>query len=215
MSTEKVKVWDTPFLQMSQNTMMLNYVLDGAFNEDVEVRADVSRVFKSRHTPIEDRHIPRYIHFDLKDLPQKKRDNLPDFFEIGGGLTVISGKFYDLLQQFEMGKTQFFRVPLYEYGQTTLRPGDWYLINVTEKKQAIVPEESTGFERSEDNSVMVPEFDSDKPVISSAAARDGVDLWVDTRVRKRFYFSDRLKQAIKEHKIRGRSFRLRPCKMVA
>ena len=161
-------------------------------------------------------HSPEYIYFNVYDLPERKKAALPDMFEITGGLIVISQRFHDLLQDFDLGKTQLFEVPLYENNQKDRRPGTYYILHIGEQKSSFLPDESTGIRAHGSGDTL--NWDSyageDKLALSRDAALAGVDLWMEAKMGDRIFFSDRLKSAIKNHKIKAASLKMRPCKLV-
>ena len=170
-----------------------------------------------RHDPAERDQAPDYIFFNLSGLREDYKRKLPDIFTITGGLIVISERFADLLRGFELGQTRLFEVPLFERDQKTPRPGRWFILHIAAKKSAFVPEASSGVKEKDHAPPGLWEPDrlvKTDVVAVRASAAEGEDLWVDTHYSWRIFFSDRLRQAIKEAGIKGSNFVLRPCIVV-
>lgn len=207
MSNTKPKVWDTPFIQKPNNMSKVTYSTSWDIMDYLnDYQAQVL-------TPRE--HAPDYLYFEYYNLSEKQKISLPDMFKITGGFIVISERFHELLQEFDLGQTQFFEVPLYEYNQKNQRPGRWFILHIAEHKEALVPEECTGlitFVKGGDK--WLSNFGDDTVAVLKNVALAGVDLWMDPRLNERIFLSDRLKIAIKDHKIKATSMKMKPTKLI-
>ena len=208
MPATKPKVWDTNFISHSQNSTRIDY-------QSTWDKMDYLNDYEMQ-IPTPRNHAPDFLHFNVYDLPERKKAALPDMFKVINGLIVVSQRFCDLLQDFDLGKTRLFEVPLYEYNQKDRRPGTYYILHIGEQKTSFLPDESTGLESlgSGETLVWMSDVDEDKLALSKDAALTGVDLWMEAKMRSRIFFSDRLKMAIKDHKITASSLKMRPCKLI-
>jgi len=164
-----------------------------------------------RHEPISPEKAPQSLYLAAKYTEQDIK-KLPDAFTITGGILTISPAFHALLQQFDLGPTQFFDVPLYEYDRTTLRPERYFVMQVNAVKDAVVPEESTSI-KPWDGIYRPLDFSQGEFTVSSAAL-EGPDLWWDVKIRNRLFFSDRLKRAIKDNRIHASVWGWKKCRIL-
>ncbi|MBT8477077.1 MAG: hypothetical protein KJO78_16570, partial [Alphaproteobacteria bacterium] len=155
---------------------------------------------------------PISVHLLGKDLNDSDIQKIPDAFRGVGRVLIISPAFHDLLQQFDLGPTQFFDVPLYEYDRTTLRPERYFVMQVNAVKDAVVPEESTGIKPWDDEYLPL-DFSQGEFAVSPAAV-EGPDLWWDNSIIERLFFSDRLKRAIKDNRIHASVWGWKKCRII-
>ena len=210
MTDTKLKIWNTPFIQKTQNSRKIDY---SSGWDLIDYLDDYQRQILTPRS-----HVPDYLYFNVYNLPKKKKESLLDMFKVQDGLIVISERLYDLLQQFDTGGTQFFEVPLFEYNQKDRRPGIYYILHIAEHKRALVPDASEELvlrgtnERYGD--VWYNGLLTDKIAVSAGVAGTGVDLWMDPNMNDRIFFSDRLKAAFKEAEIKASALKFLPCKVV-
>lgn len=109
---------------------------------------------------------------------------------------------------------------MYQHDRVTQIDREYFCLNFGETKAAFEPHESpktciasplpnpepTGFWR-----VFMAEKDRDVAVHGSAL--EGVDLWVDSRLKEAFFLSDPLAKGLKAEKL-TRRFKLRKCRLV-
>ncbi|NSX54331.1 hypothetical protein [Parasulfitobacter algicola] len=136
MTNTKAKIWNTTFIMKTENSRHINYHSD----REILAYADEYQDF----IKVERNQAPEYLYFDLYDLKEKYKNSLPDIFKVQDAVIVISQKLHDLLQNFDLGETLLFEIPLYEYNQKDRRPGTYYILHIVEKKTAFVPEASKG-----------------------------------------------------------------------
>lgn len=157
---------------------------------------------------------PDYMYHTYKDSAEP-HFKWKDVFIGGGGLIVISGAMFDLLQGFNLGATRLQNVPLRKHDQTTPVEDRWYFLHIRENRNCLVPEQSTGVEasRSADRWRVNSEAKYQLSIDPTAAA--DLDLWRDSRARSVVFFSHRLKQAFTAEGLAikgGNDFR--PCRVV-
>lgn len=143
--------------------------------------------------------------------PERKNNHLPDFFGILGGFDMVSERFKELLEQFDIGETRFIPATIYEKNRKAPVPGRFYYLNVVSQKRAVDVEASNGafIVGKYRTSTASSKFNLAKIVID-ASALEGADLWMDPQVHEGYYFSDRLKRAIQAAKIKCRGNRNMP-----
>ncbi|WP_141117993.1 imm11 family protein [Leisingera sp. JC1] len=206
------KIWESQLLSSPGNIKSLDFFFPGA---DLKWRVAFQRRYAYGIEPeINTDEYPAYIFFALRDLSSKKKDNLPDLFMGHQGLVIVSGTMHDLLRTFNMGRTRFHEVPLYEYDQKTLRPRRWYFMHIREDRRTLVAEESTGLEPARTGKVWFPSMAGDHEIALDPETAGELDLWLDRSVSSRVFFSDRLKKAIKSSGLSTRWLGFRPCKIV-
>jgi hypothetical protein len=138
----------------------------------------------------------------------------PPHFSLPGGNPIVSDEVKQVMQQFDLGQTSFYPTTLYKHDRKTPVEGSYYCINFGETKTCCMPEESQRTKKFDALFWTIKQFAEDGDVAVNASALQGVDLWVDTRIRKSLFFSDRLARALKAAKL-TRTFGLRKCRVVA
>ncbi len=132
---------------------------------------------------------------------------------------------HDLLQQFDMSGNGLIELPFFEYDGVTPRPERFWLLVPAADKPALDVENSSigpaaciedGAYRRLPNLLTQHETTGRYPFNVATAERgegqialysdvlDGADMWCDRRIYDLVFFSDRLKRAIKENKIKAR-----------
>ncbi|MGB7244994.1 MAG: DUF1629 domain-containing protein [Sulfitobacter sp.] len=211
MTDEKLKIWNTMFIQKTRNMRRITYKTEWSAIDYLDDYV--------KQIPTPRSHAPDYMYFNVYNLPEKKKNALGDMFKIRDGLIIISERMYALLQQFDTGATLFFEIPLFEYNQTDRRPGTYYILHIAEQKQALVPEESEEIKlrgtNAQQGDIWYNDYNTGKIAVSAKSAAAGADLWMDTNFRERIFVSDRLKVAIKEAGIKASALTFLPCKVIA
>lgn len=144
------------------------------------------------------------IRLEFKDEVATISTSIRDVFIILNGYLVVSSAFRDVLIRFDLGSTQLFEVPIFlSDGVTPSGHRSHYLLHVTETRPTLISEQSKNIRRGVRPGETEPPPSArwkdtyepdDLAVLASSAA--GVDLWADTILQRRLFFSDRLKQAI-------------------
>jgi hypothetical protein len=213
MASELPKIWNTTFPEETSNSRSIDFHLPEG---GVQSEAELSRAFLYPDgKPLSPRLVPDYIYFSLKDLSESYRANTPDWFRIAGGLDVISERFRDLLAEFDLGTTEFFEVPLYEFDQTGRRPGRWFIFHICETKDTLVAEQSTGLKQRGMTAGLWRSHVGEDVLAARASAASGADLWIDLHMLGRIFLSDRLRTALKSAGIKVLKMPLRPCIVVS
>ncbi len=163
----------------------------------------------ARHDPIEPQDAPSAFR-----MPQgsKIKASRRDAFLTVGRLVLVSPKLRDVLIDFDMGKNQFFEVPVHHASR--LNYPNHFILNVIEKKNSFLPEHSIGyragitisFEGDDSVQTFDGKYDSDVPVLSPKAT-EGVDMWCEAAIWNRIFFSERLKNAVEVEDLGRTSFR--------
>jgi hypothetical protein len=172
-----------------------------------------------RFQPVEHSAAPAQLYLKSSPSRDKLRKTQPDIFVVAGGLLVVSERFHDVLQQFDLGKTQLFEVPLYALNKTDRLPNRLFLLHIAETKHVIDLENSASVVgRSEYSPELyaLGELTSFGITVFASVGTEGPDLWVDERTAgyKLMFFSDPLCKAIKAAKIKAYGFSLRECTVV-
>ncbi|MEM7743772.1 MAG: hypothetical protein AAF409_08685 [Pseudomonadota bacterium] len=184
--------------------------LDGELrNSDV-----VYKTYYFRWQPEPNGNIIQSLRFDKGY--SKISPSMIDAFTIAGNFLVISAKFRELLQQFNLGSTLLNEVPIYRSNGKSLSAYPAYcVLHVTETKSALVPEESESIKQfvfageTEPRPTTPWSEDGIEDMLAVRAhAAEGVDLWADEMMDRRLFFSDRLKRAVDDAGIKCR--RLKP-----
>ncbi|MEM9046156.1 MAG: DUF1629 domain-containing protein [Pseudomonadota bacterium] len=146
-----------------------------------------------------------------------------DAFIITGGLIVISPCFRDVRTAFDLGQTQLFGVPIYQDEAGTPSPyPSHYLLHLMELRDCLVPEASENVQKflawgatePEPDAPWVPVYDEDKLALRAGSVH-GVDLWADPNLRRRLFFSDRLKRALDAAELTPKGWKLVEAKLVS
>ncbi len=168
--------------------------------------------------PLEVNEVPDKMFLKVSFLTEKEKMAFGDVFRISGGLTIISERFANLLKDFDLGATQLFEIPLFDYDQETQRPGKYYLLNVAETKPCFIPEQSRHAVPGKYTAVGTWRLWGIDEVAVLSTAQDGADMWADPVLKEVIFMSDRLVKAIKAAKLTPdvsySSEILAPCKIV-
>lgn len=103
-----------------------------------------------------------------------------------------------------------------QYDRKTPVEGTYYCLNFGNTTTAFLPEMSECINRPYDHSdiwSLKGKIDEGAVAVSANALK-GPDIWIDTRMVRAFFLSDRLVQALKAAKL-TRSFGLRRCRVVS
>lgn len=139
---------------------------------------------------------PRELYAEYGD---RTIGSVPDFFE-GSGYWIASERVTDVFQNFDMGKTRFFEIAIFEHDRSTRIGERFFIVSFGETKETVVPSDSPTLNRER--------YTNDvKWTLPSTLARDelaflpsaslGVDLWMDPAVSRAIFMSDQLVAALK------------------
>lgn len=137
------------------------------------------------------------LDFDYNNMPNKN----DIFFRITNGYLIMTEKLYNVISQFNLGKTHFSQVYIYDI-ETKERLSDvpYYFINIAEKRNYLDVESSKGLGVSMYNPQLKQRFigiseDDDIKLFHTCIEND-VDLWHEPILLKSLFFSDRLANAL-------------------
>lgn len=146
-----------------------------------------------------------YLPIKLFKEPDINYSNLPKkddvMFIITNGYLIFSKKLYDIISQFNLGKTHFSQVYIYDI-ETKEQLSDipYYFINIAEKFEFLNSNESKGIRASryspEEPLRYMWGAEDDDIVLSESAKNTEMDLWHDPKLRNSLFFSDRLAKAL-------------------
>ena len=144
------------------------------------------------------------------------------------GTILISQSMKGLLEQFDLGESQIFELPLYDASKvypggrvdadrTKTDPRRWFLLHILEKRDALLPEFCVGLHNSTAklpdkpphwsiNHDVPPELTIDPDAVGAG------DLWRDPKASQFLFFSDALKREIKAQKMKARLLSFKRCK---
>lgn len=148
---------------------------------------------------------PSLIRTDYKLDTDRK--TLADVFVVQARTTIVSSRFRDVLLQFDVGNTRFYEATI-EKRNGDLFEGSWFVMNDTERKDALIPERSNvrPFSHVSLGSTHVKVGINKPDYTVSSIANDGVDMWREARLRDGVFFSDQLAEAFKAAKVKPPNF---------
>lgn len=151
---------------------------------------------------------PKEMYAEYKDKKEKKQ---PDLFNAGGTWTVSSAC-AAVLRQFDLGEGNLYPVKLFQHDRTTPVEGEYFCLNFGAQKTAVLTEQSPRIDKPYENydSWQPPGAMQDKDIAVSASALHSPDIWMDPQMRRAFFVSDPLAQALRAAKV-SRPFKLRKC----
>jgi len=153
-------------------------------------------------------HFPKEIFAEYPDKKEKKQADLV----LAAGAVVVSAACADILRQFDLGHSSLYPIKLFQYDRKTPVEGEYFCLNIGERKDAFLREYSQKvIEYGIGGFRMWPDLQDDDVAVS-ATARNGADLWVSPPLKRIFFLSDRLTQALRAAKM-GRVFGFRACRI--
>ena len=155
-----------------------------------------------------------FKHIAKWDLSLKGHSKtLPDVF-MCNGFTVLTGKAKDIFVLHDTGCATFHQLTLYEADGATLFSDNLFLLNLGDRKDALVPDESLKLRNAfvAGGTKVLPYADqrADDDVVLTHAALAGADIWTDPMIFNAVFFSDRLRAALRRARI-DQAFKLTRC----
>jgi hypothetical protein len=146
--------------------------------------------------------------------PDAKVGRLPPIFEGGGGL-IVSDAVVEVLKRFDLGRTAFPPVDIFEHDRKTPVAGTWFFLDIAEQKKALLPERSEKLKRSTRAGVIWSTLliDGDDQIAVRATALTGPDLWIDPAVYTGVFLNGALVEALRAGKF-TRQIELKRCRVV-
>ncbi len=121
-----------------------------------------------------------------------------DFFK-GASHWIVSGRFADLLRQFEMGDAHLYPVKFLQADRQTPVKGQWFCLNFGNVKKALVPGDLEGLDkpsrRTEKYLILGAK---DMELRFSQQANDGAAIWIDPTLMLVVCLSGALGDAMRE-----------------
>jgi len=193
---------------------MMDSSLIKGFKTDIEeVNLHLTADAQTRQDRAEPLPAERYPQVMTRNRDQKI-GRLPDFCNAGAFWT-LSGAFADVLRQFNLGQTRLYPVQVFQFDRKTPVEGEYFTLAFGETKDTLLPEVSR-LRRPSYSSPDALEWKliiggyKDGDVVLAPAALDGVDLWMESKLRSAFLLSDALVTALKAAKL-TRRLSLRRC----
>ena len=145
--------------------------------------------------PMPKERFPKEMYIDSES---DEITSVPDIFT--SGFWVVSARFAAVLRRFDLGKTALYPVKLFQHDRKTPFEGEYFTLAFGEKKDTFVPGESPEamkFPFTKKNLWVASLGREDNGLALSDDALQGVDLWMEKKIRHCFFISDRLVQALK------------------
>lgn len=146
-----------------------------------------------------------HLPIKLFKEPDINYSNLPKeneiFFIITNGYLIITEKLYDIISQFNLGKTHFSQVYIYDI-ETKEQLSDipYYFVNIAEKFEFLDVENSQQISVNQyfpqQRKRWIDEPKDDDIILLESAKNIEIDLWHDPLLNKSLFFSDRLAKAL-------------------
>jgi hypothetical protein len=144
--------------------------------------------------------------------PDKREKKQSDFFRSGGAL-IVSSACADILRQFDLGQSSLYPIRLFQHDRKTPVEGDYFCLNIGERKEAFLPEDSLRVKILGNEQMKMRPNLLDDEIAVSLAALEGPDLWANPPLTRVFFLSDRPTQALRAAKM-SRVFGFRTCRVV-
>ncbi|MDN3720816.1 hypothetical protein QW131_20240 [Roseibium salinum] len=117
------------------------------------------------------------------------------------GVVVVSAKCADILRQFDLGKSSLYPIRLFQYDRKTSVEGEYFSLNVGERKDAFLPSETLNLDVFDSGKMRMAPNLHDDDIALGPTALEGPDLWVNPPLINMFFLSDRLTQALRAAKM--------------
>lgn len=125
-------------------------------------------------------------------------------FMVMDQLIFINEKSAEILKQYNLGNTDIIKLAPYDAvsGDRIKCECSFYLLNIAETNEYCDLEKSENIyffkptKKMEGIPTESPDIIEDGFIIDSAVLESGLDLWADSRLRRSFFISDRLKKAL-------------------
>ena len=225
---EEPKIW----WALPSSAYVKRFYISPYFSDvDLEVErhedmGKMERILRS-YQPIPPELTPDELRWYKRPVTEKDK-NLPDAFKGQAGAPVISEAMYDLLSTFDLGSSKCFELPLYELkasgraGRTEADrskkdPRRWFLLHVTETKDALRPDQCvdlTPFYPEQHGRYEV--FGNQNPTIAldREIALDGPPIRRDPKLLNVYFFADAVKRTMAAKGLRTPAFKFKPCLLV-
>lgn len=141
--------------------------------------------------------------------PWKFKETIQPYMH--AGYQFVRADAAEILRQHDLGRGALYPCAFYEHDKTRLVTDQVFCLNYGTAKDTVVVEKSKvkPFDGSPYYQPPIAPLKGDEVVVRRSAL-EGPDLWVDPRMDRCFFISDRLAKALQAAKM-GRAFRLYPC----
>ncbi|MEM8791101.1 MAG: DUF1629 domain-containing protein [Pseudomonadota bacterium] len=188
-------IWCSDFMATTTYAKQIDYELTDNSNAS---RYEGSNAYKAGQQ-LDAAHVPLRIFWKHKRI-MPSRPKLGDVFWITNAKVIVSEAFKTVLEGFNLGRTRFFEVPLFDDGEQ-VADRKFFVLNVAEVAEVGVPEETSGAILGASGRYMIPGIKGRK-IAANPAAMGQLDLVHDINFGSLIFFSDRLAKAIKAAKIK-------------
>ena len=189
-------IWCIDFMMPGKKAKLIKYDFP---NNDEETRYQASNANREGQV-LRPEYVPSRLYWEHK-LLKPKRPALPDLFWIYNCFVIVTARFKSVLEQFNIGRTQFFQVPLFDDG-TEVTDETLFVLNLAEIRDVAVPEKSTAAFDAGFGHWLISDIKSGDVVVKPDPM-DGLDLVYQPKFSSAVFISDRLDKAMKAAKIRG------------
>ncbi|MFS8175587.1 imm11 family protein [Vreelandella titanicae] len=194
--TLDARVWATNCL--TDADLIYAFVKDNVLEDEERAIDTMERALRGEALPTDSYPKEAYVKSEYHHYKK-----LPDIFS-AGGLWVVSGRFAEVLRRFELGQTGLYPVKLFHHDRKTPFEGEYFVLAFGETKDTFVPEESSEASRAPftKKDIWKPSLGRENDGLAlSNESLQGVDLWMEKKMRKVFFLSDRLVEALKAEKL--------------
>ncbi|QFI65242.1 hypothetical protein EKH55_0368 [Sinorhizobium alkalisoli] len=129
-------------------------------------------------------HFPEKIFAKYPDKMERKQSDLV----LAAGAVVVSAACADVLRQFDLGHSSLYPIKLFQHDRKTPVEGEYFCLNIGERKAAFLPEYSRGVTTLGSGKLLMPPNLHDDDVAISPDALEGPDLWVSPPLIRIFFF---------------------------
>lgn len=119
----------------------------------------------------------------------------PDLFYYAG-FWILSSKSAGILREFDLGLGHILPLSLFEKDHATPVPGEWFIWNIGNLKEAFLPDQSQNLYRVGANKWMSVEL-GDHNIKCGPPALEGSDIWLDQRLSHVLFLSGPLGERLR------------------
>ncbi len=148
---------------------------------------------------IKDKNMPNLAYQKpYEDLP--KPDEVA--FQITNGYLVVNKTCYEVISQFNLGKTHFSKIEILDMEtDKKVIDKDYYFINIAETREFLDSESSEGVQRSRNRPIesqirFISNPKDNEIKLENVALDNEVDLWHDPKLVDSLFLSNKLVQAL-------------------
>ncbi|MEM1275329.1 MAG: DUF1629 domain-containing protein [Pseudomonadota bacterium] len=189
-------IWCIDFKMPGKKAKLIKYDLP---DNDMEIQRQAADASRDGEV-LRPEYVPYRLYWEHKSM-KPKRPALPDLFWIYAGFMIVTARFKSVLEQFNIGRTRFFQVPLFDDGDE-VTDETLFVLNLAEVREVAVPTKSTAAFDAGFGHWLISDIKSGDVVVKTNPM-DGLDLVYQPKFSSAVFISDRLDKAMKTAKIRG------------